>query len=183
MDHFLPLDNFVSIQIQIVVWHVNNLDWWPLFIFVPRVPTLSRLCNSCFKIWFPNILYSDSHFDMFSCWFCFLLIFLCFLMCLFDVWFLSLFPVFSCFFFICVSFVSFFFWFVFLVFLCILLYFYVFSFLFIYVHFVFLFHLKKNITYRDHLQFDTPLSFADGSLLESMENHSVKFILFGFKFC
>ena len=32
LDHFLPPDGFVSIQIQTVVWHVNNLDCWPLFI-------------------------------------------------------------------------------------------------------------------------------------------------------
>ena len=32
-DHFLPPNGFVSIQIQMVVWHVNGLDCWPLFIF------------------------------------------------------------------------------------------------------------------------------------------------------
>ena len=32
LDHFLPPDGFVSIQIQMVVWHVNNLDCWLLFI-------------------------------------------------------------------------------------------------------------------------------------------------------
>ena len=32
LDHCLPPDCFVSIQIQMVVWQVNNPDCWPLLI-------------------------------------------------------------------------------------------------------------------------------------------------------
>ena len=111
-DNFLPLDSVVSIQIQLVVWHVSNLDCWPLFTFLPRVPTLSPLCNSYFRIWFPEILYSDSHFDMFSRQLCFLL-FLVFLYLFIPCsWFLSLFRWFHAFFFsfIFISFPCFLFW-------------------------------------------------------------------------
>jgi hypothetical protein len=75
---------FCSIQIQMVVLHVNNLDCWPLFIFVPRVSTLSPLCNWCFRIWFPEIIlvtHISTCFLVHFVFFCFL----CFLICLFHV--------------------------------------------------------------------------------------------------
>ena len=67
LDHFLPPDGFVSIQIQMVVWHVNNLDCWPLFIsplgflLYPR-HAIHVLEYGSEK----SSIYSGSHFDMFS---------------------------------------------------------------------------------------------------------------------
>ena len=60
-------------------------------IISPRASTLSPLCNACFRIWFREIIYSDSHFDMFSRSVCFLLFFVS--LDLFIPPFLSLFQV------------------------------------------------------------------------------------------
>ena len=132
-DHVLPPNGFVSIQIQMVVSHVNGLDCWPLFIFF-----LGFLLYLRYAI---HVLEYGSqkssivtHIST-----CFLVhfVFFCFLICLFHVpSFLSFFKVFS-------VFHSF-------------LFFHVFSFLFISCIF---FSLEKPITNPDHSHVD-PLSFA-----------------------
>ena len=131
---------FCSIQIQMVVLHVNNLDCWPLFIFVPRVSTLSPLCNWCFRIWFPEIIlvtHISTCFLVHFVFFCFL----CFLICLFHV------P--SFFFHSFHFFISSHVFFVFSFFI----YLHFFSFLFISFHFLLL-SLEKNITNPNHLHVD-----------------------------
>ena len=76
LDHSLPLDNFVPSKFH--WWYDTSMIWIAGHCsFLPRVPSLSPLCNSCFWIWFQEILYIDSHFDMFS--FFFFLFFLVFL--------------------------------------------------------------------------------------------------------
>ena len=67
--------------------------------FFPRVSTLSPLCNSCFRICFPEIIYFDSHFDMFSRSLCFLLFLDLFISCSFVSFMFK--GVFSFHFFIC----------------------------------------------------------------------------------
>ena len=112
--------------------------------FSPRVSTLSPLCKSFCRIWFPEITYRDSHFDMFSRSFCFLL-FLVFLDLFISPSFLSFFQVFSFFIFFsfsCFVIVSFVFHF-FLIFCFVRLFSFVhlFSFIFIFCHFFHFLHV------------------------------------------
>ena len=169
LDHFLPLDSFVSIQIQMVVWHVNNLDCWPLSIFCLVFLLYLRYAIHALEYG------SQKSFIVTHISTCFLInfvfcCFLCFLICLFHVlWFLSLFQVFSCFHVFSFLFISFHvlsFLFLFSVSFC-LKSFYVFSLLFISFHIVFF--LEKTITNPDHLQFDKLLSFADWCPWMSMD--------------
>ena len=115
--HFLPPDSFVSIQIQMVVWHVNNLECWPLFFSplgllpYPRYAMLfleygsekSSIATHILKCFLVNFV--------FCC-------FLCLLICLFHF-----FHCFRCFTFLCFIFGFSFFSFIFL-FLCLFMIFF-----------------------------------------------------------
>ena len=84
-DHVLPPDGFVSIQIQLVVWHFNNLDRWPLFIFSLGFLLYLRCAIHIFEYGSqkPSIVtYILTFLSNFA--FC---CFLCFLICLFHVCF------------------------------------------------------------------------------------------------
>ena len=142
---FLNVVFFLTISYPLMVLFPSKFKWWHDMsmvwiaghcLFFPRVSTLSPLCNSCFRIWFPEIIYSDSHFDMFSRSFYFLL-------------FLDLFI--SC------SFISFMFKGVFR--------FSFFPFLFMYFHFFSFpathFSLEQPVPNPDHSTIFDPLRFAD----------------------
>ena len=84
LDHFLPPDGFVSIQIQMVVWHVNNLDRWPLFISPPGFLLYPRHAIHVLEYGSKksSIVTQISTRFLVNFVFC---CFLCFLICLFHV--------------------------------------------------------------------------------------------------
>ena len=98
-DNFLPPNGFVSIQIQMVVWHVDGLDCWPLFIFFLGFLLYLRYAIHVLEYASQksSILTHISTCFLVHC------VFFCFLICLFHVpSFLSCLKVFSVFhFFIC----------------------------------------------------------------------------------